>query len=327
MTKGSVKRLRSACLMGALSLAPTPSRAEAPAAERGAAAALYDEGVSKFEHADYAAAARAFLRADELSPSADAVVNALAAARRANDHLLVVEAAERGIAREAAQPDLAAQSREALSQAARSLARVDLRCEPEPCKLSLNGAATRPGARYVLPGTTLVAASSSDGNRTEEALSLVAGATYSVLLHAVKKGEAARATQVKTETRDSQGPGRDARAAPAPSARDASSKPLSPAVFYVGVGVTVVLSGLTAWSGIDTLSAKSDLSRTPSSTEVEAVRSKMHRSDALFAGAAVAGLATVAAGFFWVDWGGEHRLETSVFPAEGGAFAAAAGRF
>ena len=75
-----------------------PARGEprdAPGGNRASAAAAFDEGVTRFDHADYVAAARAFLMADDLSPSADALTNAISAARRGNDHLVVVKAAER----------------------------------------------------------------------------------------------------------------------------------------------------------------------------------------------------------------------------------------
>jgi hypothetical protein len=93
-------------------------RAEEPraksAATREHAAELYDRGVTEFDRADYANAARSFLDADAAAPNADALRNALSAARRANDAALVRETAERGIAREATDPELAALSRAAL---------------------------------------------------------------------------------------------------------------------------------------------------------------------------------------------------------------------
>lgn len=82
---------------------------------RAQAAELYDRGVTEFEHGDYASAARRFLDADAASPSNDAVRNALAAARRANDEPLVRAAAERALAREGSDPELARQARAALA--------------------------------------------------------------------------------------------------------------------------------------------------------------------------------------------------------------------
>src|SRR6185369_13229320 len=90
----------------------------------------------------------AFLEADRLAPSTQAITNAIAAARRANDHLLVMRAAERAIAR----GDALTRAREALSEAAGKLARLELGCEATPCSLSVDGEPSPPGSRYMLPG-------------------------------------------------------------------------------------------------------------------------------------------------------------------------------
>jgi hypothetical protein len=84
-------------------------------AARERAATLYDRGVVEFERAEYARAAQSFLDADTAAPSNDAVRNALAAARRANDDALVRVAAQRALTREGSDPELSRQAKAALA--------------------------------------------------------------------------------------------------------------------------------------------------------------------------------------------------------------------
>src|SRR5262249_53951524 len=149
------------------------------AADRRAAAAAFDDAVAKYNRADFAAAARAFLEADRLLPSTVAITNAIAAARRANEHLLVARAAERAIARGGAR----GRARSALVDAAAHLARLEISCDAAPCTLALDGAPAAEGATYVLPGTHRIEAHGAAPASAEEAVVCMAGATYRIALH------------------------------------------------------------------------------------------------------------------------------------------------
>lgn len=313
----------------------TQAHAEAPKTDRAAAARAFDDAVARFDQADYAGAARAFLRADDFAPSTDALHNAIAAARKANDHLLVVTAAERAISRPNERQELVTEAREALVVAARSLAQVDLSCTPAPCKLLVDDKPSASGKHYVLPGAYSAVAISEDGNRTEERLTLAAGVSYAVVIHAVKTGEATRAAAVSTRPADAaaappeaERPKERARTeARADESPRASNKPFSPTVFYVGAGVTAVLIGLNVWSGIDTLSAKDNLPSRPTTSDLDEVRAKETRSNVIFGSVLLVGGATALAGFLWVDWGG-GSVAAGLAPTPGGGAAAYAnGRF
>lgn len=303
----------------------TRALAETPKTDRAAAAREFDDAVTRFEQADYAGAARAFLRADDLAPSSDAIHNAIAAARKANDHLLVATAAERAIARPNERQELVTEAREALVVAARSLAQIDLNCTPAPCRLLVDGKPSASGKRYVLPGAYSAVAVAEDGNRTEERLTLAAGVSYSVVIHAVKAGEATQAAAVSTRAADQPAAPKEAERsrerAPSEARADdsprVSTKPLSPTVFYVGAGVTAALIGLNVWSGIDTLSAKDNLPTPPTTADLDEVRAKETRSNVIFGSVLVVGAATALAGFLWVDWGGES-VSAGVAPSSGG---------
>lgn len=295
-------RLIATCLLsGALlvgtSVAAQPKPAPS-AAERDQAARAYDEGATLFDRAQYAAAARAFLRADDTLPSSDAVSSALVAARKSDDHLLVVKVAERAIARENVDSKLSAQGRQALLDAARHLARLDLGCEPEPCTITLDQIEVKSGSHYVLPGTHAVSAGAPGLAPADERLRLDAGVTYRVLLHPVRPGSTERPSEIAREAVPASPAGA---ALPGESDRT-GKKPLSPVVVYTGAAVTAVLAALTIWSGIDTLSAKSDLPDPAPQGEIDDVKSKILRSNLLFGGTLITGALTTYAGFALVDW-------------------------
>src|SRR5438552_1612725 len=130
----------------------THALADPASDQRRKAAAAFDEALARVKAADYQAAARLFLVADSLAPNAQAIRNAIAAGRRANDFLLVAQAADRVLAR-SSEPALTADAREALSEATARLALVELSCDVASCALSLDGGAVAPGPVRVVPGT------------------------------------------------------------------------------------------------------------------------------------------------------------------------------
>ena len=206
--------------------------------------------------------------------------------------------AERAIARESVDAKLSAQGRQALLDAARHLARLDLGCEPEPCTITLDQVEVQSGSQYVLPGTHAVSAGAPGFAPADERLRLDAGVTYRVLLHPVRPGSTERPSEIAREA-----PPAPAANAPLPGDSErGAKKPFGPVVVYTGAAVTAVLAALTIWSGIDTLSAKSDLSDPAPQGEIDDVKSKILRSNLLFGGTLITGALTTYAGFALVDW-------------------------
>lgn len=288
------------------------ARAAPSATDKARAAAAYDEGVKHFDRAEYRAAARAFLKADSVLPSADAVENAIVAARKASDYLLVVQAAQRAEARAPDNAKLAAEARAALAEAAPHLARVRLGCDTAPCHLVLDGDPVSAGSRYLLPGTHSVSAVAGKA-RAQRDLALNAGATYRVVLHPVAPDKPSLAETTPAPQKS----------APSP---DKSRPPLPPAAFYVGAAVTVGLVAATTWSGLDALSAKRDLPGDYTPDQGDDVRSRMRRTDYLLGGAVVAGAATAWMGLSLVDWGG-GKARAAVVPTRHGALGSIQGSF
>lgn len=293
------RRTAPALVLAAVLAAGPIARADGGEAEgaRAQAASAFDEGVARAKRADYEGAARAFLRADELMPSAPALTNALAAARKAGDHLAVAHAAERAIARADADPALAARAREALADAATHLARVEAACDAEACTLTVDGSSTPPGRSFALPGTHEYAATTAAGASATERITLAAGSTYRIVLHPVSAGAAPVRAEVVRHASEAAAPPAAERAAPVPTPRG-----LSPAWFFVGLGATAVLGGLTTWSGVDALAAKRALPAEPTVAAVDDVKGRMKRSDGFFVGTLVGAAATALVGLVWVDW-------------------------
>lgn len=101
----------------------------------------------------------------------------------------------------------------------------------------------------------------------------------------------------------------------------AKGRQLSPVWFYAGAGVTVVLSGVTIWSGLDTQSALSDYERDlPELGQAEAderVRdghARELRTNLLLASTLVAGAGTAVLGIWFVDFGGQARASLGLTP-------------
>jgi hypothetical protein len=251
-------RAHSAAL--ALSLLPpvwaSPCHAEpsAPsdAGTRERAAGAYDRAVSAYDRADYAASARAFLDADALVPNDDALANAIAAARRAQDRALLEEAGTRATRRKNA-PELAKLGDQALTEA-RTLPSAQPATE-QPGPAGMTTAATTP-------------------------------------------------TQASTPPLTTGAPGRS----------DAHETPRSwsPAIFYAGVGATLVLTGVMVWSGVDTLDAKARLPGTASDNKD--VMARAHRTDALLAATLVTAGATAYVGLRLVAWSPRTEVKASLSP-------------
>jgi hypothetical protein len=274
-----------AALVLAASLVATAGRADPSAEDRTRAATLFDDAVAKYSRAEFGAAARGFFDADGLAPSTGAITNAIEAARRAGDFVLVARAAERAIGRGAA----LVLARTALADAATRLARIELSCSPAPCSIAVDGAPTDPSEAWFLPGTHTVEARSPAGAVAHEQLSCVAGATYRAALSVPGAGEQGTAAPPVV---------------PPPDA--AAHHGLPRAVFFGGVGVTAVLAAVTVWSGVEAIAAKNALS-SPSTTPLEDnVRSLARRTDWLLLGAGLAGVATAVVGVWFTDWHPGH---------------------
>jgi hypothetical protein len=289
------RKLAQAFVGLALSVA-TSARAEGEGGERRQrAAALYDQAVALYDSGKYGAAAHAFFEADELAPSSSALSSAIAAARLAHDDLLVARAAQRAVAREGDDPKLAGDARAALSEAESHLARVDFSCQPEPCSLSIDATDVPRGRHYLLPGTRVFHASFG-AELVEQRASLAAGSLYAISLSPAPRAAVAAPPPAKQA------------ASPPPH----SAKPLPAWSFYAAAGTTLVLGGVTVWSGVDALDDVDHYEKTRRAPDRETAESSVRRTDILLAGTLVLGGLTTLAGLRWVSFGAEANATGAV---------------
>jgi hypothetical protein len=99
---------------------------------------------------------------------------------------------------------------------------------------------------------------------------------------------------------------------------------LSPVVFYGAATATVLLGGLTLWSGLDVQSAYNDYQRDlPRLTQAQADQrvSSGHarelRTNALLGATVLSAAATVTMGLLWVDFAGRKDAVAVGFDGRG----------
>lgn len=287
--------------------------ASAPADSTKAAATLYDEAVRSFDAARYAESARTFLAADAASPNAAALESAVAAARRAGDHLLVATAARRLLAREPSDAALTKQTAQALADAERHLARVELDCSPAPCALAIDSESVAPGLHHVLPGTHRFSAQAPGGSAVEERASLGAGSVHRFEL-LVPTPPASTSTPAHADP-----PVTPKTASPQPDR--APRKPLPVWAFYASAGATGVLAIASIWSGVDAMNAAEEYrdASVRTADALDSVEARATRTDVLWVTTALAAGFTTYAGFALVDWDENRRsLRAGLLPGRAG---------
>jgi len=99
---------------------------------------------------------------------------------------------------------------------------------------------------------------------------------------------------------------------------------LPPTAFWVGVGLTATLAGVTLWSGVDTQNNPGpDRVREACNAGSPDCQSlydqglgKQHRTNALLGVTAGLGVATAVVGIFFTNWGGSKKSEPSAEAAQ-----------
>lgn len=299
-----------------LLLGPSPRAAAQPSEpEQTAAAARFDAGVQAYKQADYARAAEAFLAADALLPSARALSNALAAARRAGLSLLVARAAERSLARQGVSKADRKTAEEALAETSPKLARLEIVCATPGCALQIDGVPANISGSYVLPGAHRISAESHAAlDLNCEAGQLCRGELKPSPVPSPTEAAATMATSSEPN------PG----TLPPTEKAHRETQPrwkrrLPLAVLISTGGGALVLAALATWSGVEALDAKREYDADdPDSPSWNHVKKLAHRSDYFLAGSIVLAGAAAATAIWWVDWDAYSRSQLAILP-EGGA--------
>jgi hypothetical protein len=251
---------------------------------------LYETAARAYEAKDFAMAAKSFARADALKPNALALKLALASALQADDPVLAEELALHAEQRDSS-ADVQDLARSAHRMAKGRVGKVKIACaSPPTCVAEVAERRARDGEIVVVKR-----------GRVEVRFTAASGRVSTVALDA-GDGEVL--------AREAPDPSVAPTAAP-PSAQKAPTG-LSPVFFFVGVGVTAALGGVTAVSGIDA-NAKYDDFATHRTVETrDPAKSAELRTNVLLGGAIVAALATGGLALWFTRWGSSRRTEAGM---------------
>ncbi len=273
----------------------------------------YERGTAAFKARDYGTAAREFARADELSPSPVALRAALDAAVKADDPVLGAELIDRS-ARAPATGDLAKSLANARLKLAHRAGKIHVSCTD--CSAALDGHpldvmravwASLGAHRVTVAAQGLTR--DDDVNIAADATVEVQGPVADALPTPVVVVPPAPTQPTVTDTPPTMPLPLAPASTPAPLAP--SSHGVGPWLFVTGAVITAGFLGVTIWSGTDTASKHTDFVDTgcrgmspPATCDAKssAGSGAQLRTDLLFTGTAVAGVATIIIGALFTRW-------------------------
>lgn len=302
----------------------------APDAERlKTAADEFDAGRRAYRLRDFDNAAAHFENADRDVPSPEALQSAIRARKEAGQDARAATLASWALSRYPGDKELADYAPKIIADAEKGLYKLTVGCSPD-CALVVDEKVapfgeTSAATLYLEPGTHTLVAGWPNDRRTNSSVDAVAGGlgTVSFSAPATPNGGIGSAP---IEPASSNSPESD---------RGRASG-LPPAVFFVGAGATLILTGVTIWSGIDTLNnpGKEAIAncqpRDTSCPEYQLGLSHQQRTNVLIGATSVVAAGTAVLGLFFTNWGGGKATESSITPlltAEHGIGLGAVGRF
>ncbi len=279
-------------------LADGPTKPGAPVSDATKQAReAYERGTRAVKSGDYALATAEFSRADELSPSPNALEAALDAAVQADDPVRGMELLERS-KRAPASGSLAESIHAAHAKFDGRGCFVRVACADPPCKVALDGKEV-------------------DAQRPVWAPK----GTHAVVREDGKGQKASFLVEVKPDaTVDADAPPPPVTPPPPPPPEPPPHrKPLPPFVFWAGVGVTAALGATTLVFGLDANGTYDDFTSagcarggSPAS-RCSGLRSDGEsaetRTNIALLSTVVVGLAVGVAGAFFTEWGGHSGKE------------------
>lgn len=278
----------AAMLFAGVVTAPRVARGE----ERSDARAAYDDAARAYEAKDFARAAQGFARADALAPNALALKLALAAALQANDPLLAEELAARAESRDTS-TDVQELARRAHRFAADRVGRIRLVCaRPGGCVATIGDRKVHDGETAVVArGLVDVVITSSLDRTTPVQVDVTVGGV--VTLEEPGAADASRPSFGPT----SSAPGEGSRP---------SSGGLSPAWFWIGVGITAASTGGTIASGVDANSRYDDFEALRTEAARDTGRAAELRTNVLLGTTIAFAVATGIIGVWLTKWSAGH---------------------
>ncbi len=296
MTPRARRLLLSATTALTLALAAPCAGAADPDAVALARAA-YDRGAHAYDAGKYALAAREFTVADELAPSPVALKFAIQAALKIDDPVIGMRLVERATQEGA---DLGPLIREARDRFARKVGRIALVCPDPPCRARIDGEPAKT-ITWVTPGPHAIEWEPSGRG----SVTVAAGQSLDVT---APPNASPTPTSMPNPTLN---PTPDPTLSPTPE-NSADGGGISPAWFWVGIGLTTIGLGSSVASGVDTLHQHEVFAGHPTSTAQHDGQSAQLRTNVLFGVTGALALATTALGIFAVRWGDGKKSSAAV---------------
>jgi hypothetical protein len=294
---------------------PTPAQVRS-------AAEAFDRGREAYKSEDYVEAAEQFESADANAPSAAALELAIRARDKAGQLDRAATLAALALARHPDDASIQKVAPSIVQKAKSELFELDIKCD-DPCDVTVAGKIA-PGRRstdrtvFVGPGKYAVRAGWSGDRSLSKQVEAESGGSGTLDFQAPPEQSAAPVAPNPTPAASATGD------KPADVGVPQESGPLPPAVFWVGVGLTAVIGGITVWSGLDTQKNPGpDKVRSECQANMSDCQSlyqqgvdKQHRTNILIGTTAGLGVVTAVIGGFLTDWAGKKNSEPAPDAAE-----------
>jgi hypothetical protein len=288
-----------------LTLSPLAALAEEDVA---AASAAFAEAQRAQLRGDYSRAAEFFEVAYQSAPSPAALRSAIRNREMSGQIVRAATLSLRALERYPTDAETRQVAENVLANSTARLARVRVRCS-EPCRITSDGGlvSDQPSDTvefFVTTGPHTIEAQWSGRPSVSRPVEGTPGAILSFELTApaaVAPAEPEPAAEPAVAVSGPLAP------APAPVEKERSGG-LSPAVFWVGAGLTVIAGGVLTWSGLDTLSKRDDYEDAPTREGYDDGVELEKRTNILAAVTGGLGISTLAIGLFATDWGGSAAV-------------------
>lgn len=259
---------------------------------------------------DYARAARFFEIANELVPSPEALRSAIRNYRASGNDVAAAQLAAHALTSDNVEDRTRQLSEELLAELAPQLGRVNVTCEPA-CGLVVDESAVSTERRehhsvFVTAAAHTLIATWSEGRSERREVSFEAGQEQSLELEAPPLPE-----PEEPEPEPEPAPASTPEVIPAVSIDrvEEEGSGVSPALFFVTLGLSAAAGGLYVWSLLDTLEQRDAYIERPTEKGYEDGIAAERRT--IIVGGVAAGLALTALGLaiFGTDWSGSEESE------------------
>jgi hypothetical protein len=305
----------------------SPSVEEIKAAETD-----FNKGREAYKSGDYGESAEYFESADGHAPNDRVLELAITAREKAGDAARAATLGQYGLDTYPNSERIRKVATPLLNRARTELLQISVTCD-EACNLLegshlVHGGPATHRTLFVAPGDYTLRAAWSDDRALSKPASGVAGATVELSFSAPPIPK----TPEPLVSTSSANPASDQGTVAPPHG-------LPPLYFLIGAGATVVLGGVTVWSGIDTVNNPGAdavkvkcVGQGPDCPEYKDGRSKQLRTNVLIGATSVVGVATAVIGAFFTNWSGKSASSQSASIApwvayDRGPALGAAGRF